>query len=149
MLAVIMPLAGGAVAAAFPADTAGTAAGSAAVPTLVVAVGGTGTVGDWIVAVLTFDGGTAGGRCVEFEGTLATATELATFAPELVVTEPTGAVGCAVAVCAAAACEAGWALAADATTTVDAFQPELVLAGGVLAGAADGALAAAVTEGPG
>jgi hypothetical protein len=55
---------------------------------------------------------------------------------------------CAVVVCETA--RAGCTLAAEAATTVDAFEPELVLAAGVLAGAADGALvAAAITEFPG
>jgi len=144
MLAVITPLAGAVVAAAFPAAAGGGAAGGAVALEFVDAFGIVGsreafavTVGDWIVAVLTFVAGTAGGR-VELGAALLTATRLAplALAVELVVTKPTGGAGCA--------------LAAEATTTVDAFEPESVLVEGVVAGAADAALvAAAVTEFPG
>jgi len=84
MLAVITALAGGAVAAAFPVNAAGTAAGSAAVPALVVALGGAETVDDWIVAALMFEAVAAGGR-----GMVVTATGLDPFALELAVTELT------------------------------------------------------------
>jgi hypothetical protein len=89
---------------------------------------------------------------VEFGATLVTAAGLTPLALELVVTDFTGGAGCAVVVCAVVVCEAtcaGCALAVEATTT--AFEPELVLVDGVLAGAAAGGalVAAAVTEVPG
>jgi len=103
-----------------------------------------------MVAALTFAGATAGR--VELGTTLVTTAGLAPLALELGVTEITGGAGWAVLVCEELAAGVGCAVRADATTTVDACEPELAnVAGAFAAGAAAGGalVAAADTEFPG